>query len=97
MSEGNEPIYSVLTTKGCTGSEGSCLCTWYYYDYELEPKGSSWPGAYGWYGNNTCTNCFVPGTPENEYQDQLPCGYCDPPTISGTANDQITYTPCYRN
>lgn len=95
----NGPIYSNLGSKiGCIGAEPiDCLCTWYWYDWDLEPKGSSWPGAYGWYGNNTCGNCFVPGTPENEYQDQMPCGQCDVPTISGTANDQIAYTPCYHN
>jgi hypothetical protein len=93
--DNNGPIYSNLLNK--TGCTGDCQCEFYWYDYDLEPRGDSWPGAYGWYGNNTCGNCYVPGTPENDYNDQIPCGYCDSPSFDGTANGQIEYTPCYRD
>jgi len=87
-------IYSNLSTKNnaCTGN---CQCTWYWYDYDLEPKGSSFPGAYGWYGENICSssNCYI--TPANEGDQPVICNWCDVPSFDGTANDQVEYTQCY--
>ena len=91
----SEPIYSILTSKGCVGD---CQCTWYWYDYNLgDTTQYGMPGMYGWYGSNTCGSCFVPGTPENDYSDQIGCSQCDWPSFDGTTQEQMAQTPCYRS